>query len=182
MADEYHLPKKARKVLTALIEVVKPKKEGFDLPVEQGMVDFLDNFYSYFPFHMKIGFPAGLYLLEYGPLIFSGSITPFTKMAPEKKTEYVKSWINSKMAARRDLIKGVKGVCLTAYYSMPEVMEHIGYDLEDHIERVNGGEACDPEAVKFFRDKGYDRNSRIPYPAYDHVEIKTHDTPPPEGE
>ncbi len=175
-----HLPDKAARVLKALIEVVKPKKPGFDLPLEDFMLDFLDNFYSYFPFHMKIGFPAGLYLLEYGTLVFQGKPTPFTGLSLERRKAYVEGWMNSRLSLRRDLIKGVKGVCLTAYYSHPEVMKHIGYDLEEHIAKVNGGEPCDPEACRFFRELGYDRNSRIPYPAYDRVDIICHDTPPPD--
>jgi len=57
-------------------------------------------------------------------------------------------------------------------------MEHIGFNLQEHLDRVSRGEPCDAEAVKFFRDKGYDRNSRIPYPAYDHVTVTCHDTLP----
>lgn len=179
--SEHHLPDGARRILRALIEVVKPKKPGFDLPIEEYMLDFLDNFYSYFPWHMKLGFPAGLYLLEYGAFIFQPGIRPFSGMGPDGREKYVRGWINSGISLRRDLIKGVKGVCLTAYYSHPEVMAHIGYDLAEHLERVNRGEPCDAEAVEFFRGLGYDRNSRIPFPAHDRVDMICHDTPGPDA-
>jgi hypothetical protein len=175
-----HLPRKARKIVRALIEVVKPRKPDFDLPVEDEMLEFLDNYYSHFPWHMKFLFPVGVYLLEYGTFIFKAWLRPFTILPLSKKEIYITDWIESRMALRRDLIKGVKGLCLTAFYSLPQVMEHIGYDLPGHIERVNKGEPCDPEACEFFRDLGYDRNSRIPYPAYDRVDLITHDTLPPE--
>jgi hypothetical protein len=175
---EYHLPNKARQILRALIDVVKPKKPGFDPPIEDHMVNFLDNFYSYFPWHLKLGFPMGLYLLEYGTLIFHGSIRPFSKLSIPEREAYVKGWINSSMMLRRDLIKGVKGVCLTAFYSHPEVMAHIGYDLAAHLERVHRGEPADPAACAYFRGRGYDRNTKIPYPAYDRVDLIAHDTPP----
>jgi len=180
--SEYNLPKKSRQVLRALIEVVKPRKPGFDLPIEDYMLDFLDQFYSAFPLQMKIGFPLGLYLLEYGTFIFGGGAKPFTRLEMDKRERYVKGWINSRMLLRRDLIKGVKGVCLTAFYSHPEVMAHIGYDLDAHMERVNQGEPADAEACKFFRDLGYDRNTRVPYPGQDRVDIINHDTPPADGE
>jgi hypothetical protein len=173
--SEHHLPKKAREILRALIEVVKPGKPGFDPPLEEYMLDFMDDFYSYFPLHMKLLFPLGTYLLEYGTFILSASPKPFTKMSLEDRENYVTGWINSKIMLRRDLIKGVKGVCLTAFYSHPEVMEHIGYDLPGHIERVNKGEPCDPEVTKYFRDLGYDRTTRIPYPGLDRVDKITHD-------
>ena len=177
-----YLPKKARKIVRALIEVVKPRKPDFDLPVEDEMLEFLDNFYSYFPWHMKLLFPVGLYLLEYGTFMFKARLRPFTRLPLSEKEVYVTEWIESSMALRRDLIKGVKGLCLTAFYSLPQVMEYIDYDLSGHIERVNKGEPCDSEACKFFREMGYDRNSPIPYPAYDRVDLITHDTLPPEGD
>ncbi len=175
--SEHHLPEGARRAARALIEVVKPKKPGFDPPIEEYMLDFLDEFYSNFPLHLKIGFPVGLYLLEYGTFIFHGWPRSFTKLGATRREEYVKGWIVSRLAIRRDLIKGVKGICLTAYYSHPEVMAHIGYDLAGHLAAVNRGEPCDAEACDYFRELGYDRNSRIPYPAYDHVELICHDTP-----
>lgn len=176
--SETYLPKKARKIVRSLIEVVKPRKPGFDPPLEDDMLEFLDNYYSYFPFHMKLLFPIGLYLLEYGTFIFHAWSRPFSKLTMGEKEAYIDSWINSSMMLRRDLIKGVKGICLTAYYSQPQIMEHIGYDLPAHIERVNSGEPACPEACDFFREMNYDNNSRIPYPAYDHVDLITHDTPP----
>ena len=178
---EYHLPKRARRILRSLIEVVKPRKPGFDPPLEEHMLDFLDDYYSYFPFEMKLLFPMGIYLLEYGTFIFAGKIRPFSKLSLEEREKYVQGWVTSSIPIRRDLIKGVKGVCLTGFYAHPDMMKHIGYDLPAHIERVNSGEPCDPEAVKYFREKGYDRNSPIPYPGYDKVDIISHDTPPAEG-
>ncbi len=180
--SKYHLPARSVKTLRALIEVVKPRKPEFDPPVEDHMLEFLDEFYSYFPFHLKIAFPLGLVLLEYATIIFAGSLKPFSAMDLEKRDKYVSGWVNSSLMLRRDLIKGVKGVCLTAYYAHPDVMAHIGFDLPAHMDRINKGEACDQEACDFFRGLGYDRNSRIPYPAYDKVDLITHDTPPPEGE
>jgi hypothetical protein len=176
--SEYHLPKKSRQILRALIDVVKPRKPGFDPPIEEHMVEFLDNFYSYFPLHLKLLFPMGLLLLEYGTIIFHGSIRPFSRLPADQKEAYVKGWINSKLMIRRDLIKGVKGVCLTAFYSHPDAMAHIGYDLPAHLARVNQGLPASAEACDYFRSRGYDRNERIPYPAYDRVDIISHDTPP----
>lgn len=178
---EAHLSKGARKTARALIEVVKPRKPGVNIPAEDFMLNFLDNFYSYFPVHMRIGFPLGLMLLEYGTFIFAGIPKPFSSLSMEKREKYVKGWINSRLGIRRDLIKGVKGVCLTAFYSHPDAMAQIGYNLDEHLERVNRGEPADEEACRFFRELGYDRNSRIPYPAFDNVEVIPRDTEPEPG-
>ncbi len=180
--SDHHLPNKCREVLRALIEVIKPRKPGFDPPIEDYMLDFLDNFYSYFPLQMKLLFPVGLYLLEYGTFIFHAWSKPFTKLSMGEREYYVKAWITSRMLIRRDLIKGVKGVCLTAFYAHPDVMAHIGYDLPAHLARVDQGEPANAEACAYFREKGYDRNTHIGYPAYDRVDLITHDTPPADGE
>jgi len=172
-----NLPKPARKIARALIEVVKPQKPGFDLPLEDYMLEFLDEFYSHFPVHMKLLFPVGLYLLEFGTFIFERKPRRFSRMSLPEREQYVKGWVESRLMLRRDLIKGVKGVCLTGFYSHPEVMAHIGYDLPAHLERVDKGEPCDAEACRFFRELGYDDNRRIPYPAFDRCEVICHDTP-----
>jgi hypothetical protein len=177
---ETHLPAMSKKIVRALIEVIKPRKPGFDLPLEDEMITFLDQFYAFFPFHMKLGFPMGLLLLEYGTFIFALKLRPFSKLSMTERKKYVEGWMNSRLGLRRDLIKGVKGVCLTAFYSQPAVMEHIGYGVKEHMARVALGEACDAEATAYFRGRGYDKNSRIPWPAFDHVDVICHDTPDPE--
>ena len=173
----HRLPERARQVVRALIEVVKPRKPGFDPPVEGFMLDFMDNFYSYFPFHLRILFPMGIFLMEHGAILFAGTFTRFTKMDRDAKEKYIQGWINSKMVLRRELIKGVKGVCLTAFYSHPDVMKHIEYDLPAHIAAVNKGEPADKEAAEYFRKVGWQRTTLIPYPGYDRVELVCRDIP-----
>src|SRR4030042_1544227 len=102
------------------------------------MLEFADTFYGYFPWHMKVGLPLGRYLLEFGPLIFQGSLLPFSRMKLENRDRYLQGWVDSKIGLRRDLVKGMKALCLPAYYSNPEVMAHIGFDLEAHLRKVNG--------------------------------------------
>lgn len=160
-----------RRIVRALIEVVKPRKPGFDPPVEEEMLEFADTFYGYFPWHMKVGLPLGLYLLEFGPIIFQGTFSRFSRLSLEARDLHLQDWVNSKLGLRRDLVKGMKALCLPAYYSNPEVMAHIGYDLEAHLRKVNGvGQPAEPasaEACEFFRKLGYDHNHRIPYPGRD---------------
>jgi hypothetical protein len=180
--SDVHLPNSARKTIRALIEIVKPRSDEFDPPVEDYMLDFLDNFYGHFPWHLKIAFPMGIYLLEFGTFIFHAWSKPFSKLSEREREVYIDGWVNSTMFVRRDLIKGVKGVCLTAYYSHPDVMAHIGYDLPVHMDRVTEGDAADQTACDFFRGLGYDNNTMVPYPAYDRVDLVTHDTPAKKGD
>lgn len=172
---KYNLSERFRKILRKLMEVIKPRKPGFDLPIEDKLVDMVDGFYGYFPLHLKIGFPLGLLLLEYGTYIFNGLRKPFTKLDAAQAEQYIKSWINSKMLIRRDLIKGVKGIALTMFYSQPEAMAHIGYDIEAHLKRVNSGEPANPVAFEYFKNMNYEENSKIPRAGYDGVEFVCRD-------
>jgi len=167
----HNLSPRCRRIIRALVEVVKPRKPGFDLPLEDDIVDFADLFVGYMPWIMKTAFPFGIYLLEYGTLIFHGTLRPFTRLSLPERDRYVQGWVDSKISLRRDLIKGMKTLGLTYYYATPEAMAHLGYDLEKHLHKVNGvGQAQEPasaEACAFFRKLGYDRNEPIPWPARD---------------
>jgi hypothetical protein len=170
-----NLPWPAPRIARALIGVLKPRKPGFDPQLEDYMFEFLDSFYAYFPLHLKIGLPLGFLLLEFGTLLFHGWFRPFSFQPLEARERYIQGWVNSRFSIRRDLIKGVKAACLIGYYAHPEVMKHLGYDLPAHMKRVNSGEACNPESVKYFRELGYDRNSKIPCPGTDRVRMVCND-------
>ena len=150
-----NLSSRTARIVRALIEVLKPRKPGFDPPIEDEMLEVVDDFISHLPSHMKLLLPLGLYLLEYGTLIFVPSLKPFSKMSLEKREKYMLSWTESKMALRRDLIKGIKAICMTGFYAHPEIMKHIGYDLEEHLKRINVTEeptvACNEEACAYFK-------------------------------
>jgi len=166
-----NLSPRCRRIIRALIEVVKPRKPDFDLPLEDEILDFADLFVGYMPWLMKTAFPLGIYLLEYGTLIFQGTIQPFSRLPLSERERYVQGWVDSKIGLRRDLIKGMKTLGLSCYYSHPQVTARLGYDLQAHLNKVNGiGQPAEPasaEACEFFRSLGYDGNERIPWPARD---------------
>lgn len=165
----HNLPNFALRTVRSLIDVAKPRKPEFDLPIEDSMVEFLDGFVKYFPVHMKILFPMGLLLLEYGAPFFAGKLKRFSSMTFEEKDKYVQGWVESKIPIRRDLIKGVKGLCVASFYSHHEAMEHIGYDIVAHLDKVNGvggpQKPANQEACEYFHKMhekglwGYDNYS-----------------------
>lgn len=147
-----NLGPKAEEILKALIKVVKPRKQGFDLPLEDYILNFVDEFVAYLPAHMKLLFPVGLYLLEFATIIFHKTIKPFTALPPEEQEKYIRGWTESKIPLRRDLIKGVKGLCAAGFYAHPDVQAHIGYDIEAHLKRVNEeGKPANPQAYEYFK-------------------------------
>src|SRR5262245_51903988 len=110
------LPRPARRALAALTAAVVPRAPELEIELEP-IVTYVEQFRAHLPRLMRVLFPLGLLLLEYGTLLFGFSWRRFSGLAPDRATAYVESWIASRSWLRRELIKGVKGLCLCAYYS-----------------------------------------------------------------
>ena len=130
---KHNLSNWSRNILRALAEVVMPRDDKFKPDLVDYSVEFIDRYVGYFPVHLRLAFPMGLLLLEFGPIIFQRRFTRFSKLPLDERAKHVEMWVESNMAARRDLIKGVKALVLVAFYSHPQVMDHIGYDIQAHI-------------------------------------------------
>ena len=123
----------SRRSLRALAEVVTPHGNGAPPVAIDAIVDFADDWVRYMPRLFRLLFPVGLMLLEIGALFLGPSLVPFSFMSPERRRRYVLSWMHGRSALRRDLIKGVKGLCLFAYYSDPRVAAQLGYHVDEHV-------------------------------------------------
>ena len=128
-----NLPGWARGIVLALAEVVMPRSDKLDVDLREHVTQFIGRYLGYLPLHLKIGFPLGLLLLEFGPVIYIRKLSRFSKMSLTDRERYVANWADSKSMARHDLLKGVKALVMVAFYSHPKVMELIGYDIEPHI-------------------------------------------------
>jgi hypothetical protein len=165
---------RVERIIRALSETIKPRKPGFDPPIEEDILKVGDLFLGALPSHMKVLMPLGLYMLEFATFIFCfPTIRPFSSLSPEKREKYILGWMESKAALRRDLIKGFKAIVMTGYYAHPIVMDHLGYDLEAHLKRVNVGDIdspppvpCSKEAAEYFsameKDCKWDTSDRLP--------------------
>ena len=150
-----NLSPRTAQIVRALIEVLKPRKPGFDPPIDEEILKVADNFIGHLPSHMKFLLPLGLYLLEFGTLIFVPTFRRFSRMPLEEREKYILSWTESKIALRRDLIKGIKAICMTGFYAHPAIMQSIGYELEEHLKKINVSEEptvpCNQEAYEYFK-------------------------------
>ncbi len=100
------------------------------------LVDFLDQMVAEMPRLLQLAFPIGLRLLEYGTWLWGFSWHRFSGLTLSARQRYVQSWVHAPWMLRRDLIKGVKGLMLFAYYSDPVVAKFVGYLPDEHAERV----------------------------------------------
>lgn len=135
-ARSHNLGPWSRRVLAALTEVVVPRAAGAPEVDSAGIVDFVDDWVRYMPRLFRTLFPVGLMLLELGAFVFGPSLVPFSLMGATRRARYVDGWVHAGWRLRRDLIKGVKGLVLLAYYSDPGVAAYLGYAVEDHARLV----------------------------------------------
>jgi hypothetical protein len=148
------------RIIRALSETIKPRKPGFDPAIDDYILEVADAFIGALPSHMKILMPLGLRLLNLAALVFMfPKFRTFVGLSPEDREKYVLGWMESSIALRRDLIKGFKAIVMTGYYAHPEVMAHIGYNLEEHLKRINVQDIetppqvpCSEEAARYFSE------------------------------
>jgi hypothetical protein len=126
---------RSRRTLRALAEVIVPRDPS--LPVDlDAVVDFVDQTVGDMPRLLQLVFPIGLALFELGTFVLLPSLRRFSRLELPRREAYVRDWIHSRLMLRRDLIKGVKGLCLFAYYNDRRVMEHLGYRPDEHLQLV----------------------------------------------
>jgi hypothetical protein len=126
----------SRRTLRALAEVVTPRGGGAPEVDLDAMVASADDWVRYMPRLFRLLFPVGLMLLELGAFVLGPSLVPFSFMSLERRRRYVHGWAHSRSQLRRDLIKGVKGLCLFNYYSDVRVAEQLGYRVDEHVTLV----------------------------------------------
>jgi len=126
----------SRRTLRALGEVVVPR--GGEAPEVSldALLAFADDWVRYMPRLFRLLFPIGLLVLELGAFVLGPSLVPFSFMSLEKRQRYVAKWVHGRSTLRRDLIKGVKGLFLFAYYSDAKVAAQLGYQVDEHVQLV----------------------------------------------
>jgi hypothetical protein len=135
-AARRNLGRWSRRTLRGVTEVVLPRAPGAPELAPATVVDFIDAWVFYMPRLFRLLFPVGLMLLELGAFVLGPSLVPFSFMSSAARARYVGKWIHGGSRLRRDLIKGIKGLVLLAYYSDPRVADHLGYRVEEHVQLV----------------------------------------------
>jgi len=88
---------------------------------------------KHIPFYLRFLMILGLYFLQFSPLFLGFYFKPFTKMTPQQKDHYITTWANSRLSPKRNLIRGIRALCMIGAYSNPAILSHIGYTIDEHI-------------------------------------------------
>jgi len=133
----HNLGRWSRRIVRALTEVVVPVGPGAPTVPTDQIVDLIDDYVRYMPRLFRLLFPVGLLMLELGAFLLVPSLVPFSLLSPARRARYVDGWVHARWRLRRDLIKGVKGLVLMAWYSDPRVGAFLGYAVEEHAQLVS---------------------------------------------
>ena len=132
MPMKLRLSSYTQSILRALVSTLVPRHESFP-PVDEDAIAYLEKSMKYLPFYLRVSMILGLYFLQFSPLILGFYFKPFTKMTPQQKERYVAAWATSRFSPRRDIIRGIRALCMIGAYSNPDILSHIGYTIDEHI-------------------------------------------------
>ncbi len=117
------------RILRAAIAAIRPRGHGFDQPVDGDVLEEVERFLPFLPAPMRIAFPLGLRLLEYGPPLFAGRWSRFSALETDQARAYLESFQHAG-GLRAALVVGLRALVLLAFYQHPRVLAHLGIDWQ----------------------------------------------------
>ena len=117
------------RILRAAIAAIRPRGHGFDQPVDDDVLEEIQRFIPYLPGPMRIAFPAGLRLLEYGPPLFARRWSRFSALPIDQARAYLEGFQRAG-GLRAALVVGLRALVLLAFYQHPQVLAHLGIDWQ----------------------------------------------------
>lgn len=125
-----------RHILLAMVETIMPRNEKLDFDIADQVVNYVDRFLTYLPSFLGYLLPAGIYMMEFGAIFFSGRFRRFSTLTPDERRLYIDSWVNSRFSLRRDMIKGLKALIMMGYFDHPDTQKAVGYEHQPHVDRM----------------------------------------------
>lgn len=119
-------------LLVALAEVVKPRRDGFELPVEAAMAEAAASMLARVPPPLSAVLPLGVRGFDLGPRVlgFGGR---FRDLPLADRVAYVRRIEASPAGPHHEVLRVLRGLLLFGFYELPEVGAHLGYDADAWI-------------------------------------------------
>jgi hypothetical protein len=118
---------RTRRILAAAVDVIRPRGHGFDQPIDADVLREVERFLVHLPAPLRLGFPAGLWLIELGPPLFARRRTRFTRMSPAAARAYLESFQHAGRL-RAGLLLGLRTLVFLAFYQHPDVLASLDVD------------------------------------------------------
>jgi hypothetical protein len=117
------------RVLRAAVAAIRPRGHGFDQPIDADVLTGMQEFFPFLPTPMRLAFPLGLRLLEYGPPLFARRLTRFSSMPPDAARAYLEAFHHAG-GLRAAMVVGLRTLVFLAFYQHPAVLAHLGVGWE----------------------------------------------------
>jgi hypothetical protein len=117
------------RILRAAVAAIRPRGHGFDQPIDADVLAEVQRFLPHLPTPMRLAFPVGLRLLEYGPPLFAGRLTRFSSMAPDAARAYLEGFHRAG-GPRAAMVLGLRALVFLAFYQHPAVLADMGIDWQ----------------------------------------------------
>jgi hypothetical protein len=115
------------RILRAVVAAIRPRGHGFDQPVDDDVLREIESFMPFLPWPLRVGLPAGLRLIEYGPPLFARRLTRFTRMSPDDARAYLAGFQHAG-GPRSALLLGLRTLVFLAFYQHPDVLASLDID------------------------------------------------------
>lgn len=117
------------RVLRAAVAAIRPRGHGFDQPIDDTVLAEMQQYFPSLPTPLRLGFPAGLRLLEWmGPRL-AGLRGRFTTLPPDEGRAVLERFqrLGGLFAA---LVVGLRTLVFLAFYQHPDVLSAMGVDWQ----------------------------------------------------
>jgi hypothetical protein len=108
------------RVLRAAVAAIRPRGHGFDQPIDADVLEQVQQFFPFMPAPMRLAFPVGLRLLEYGPPLFAQRWVRFSSMPVDEARAYLEAF--------QAMVVGLRALVFLAFYQHPTVLADLGVD------------------------------------------------------
>ena len=128
MADSPRvLSAEARRILVAASAVVRPRGHGFDHAIDDDVLSEIEAFLPHLPLPMRLGFPFGLRLLEYGPPVVLRRWARFSQLPAGEARQYLERALalGGPFGA---MVLGVRTLVFLCFYQHPDVLATLEVD------------------------------------------------------
>ncbi len=114
--------------LKSLVEIMFPRTDA--IPVGAESMDLpraFDEFLTGEPEHNVNDLKKALVLIEFGPLVFDGRISTFSRLDPEARLAHWEAWATSESLLRRQVSVAMRKFFNLVFFDQEAVWPFIGY-------------------------------------------------------